>query len=169
MSGLKIGAETQGIYRDKPEGAALSRDEELAALRAEYATLAPEPVDEELRRAREDLEFAKAQKRMGPKVRLGRLRVEPGQIIFRGLTTSEIAQVDAAYREEEEGELLAPLPNPAKGKGALLSRVLSRHAVISPDQATLAEWCELYSMLDRELGSAVTEHNMATRKARQGK
>jgi hypothetical protein len=108
-------------------------------------------------RARELAEDARVtdfQSRAVAPVRIGEVRLEPGQVIFR--------QRDAtAYRQ-----LVATAPGPER---EALAEVEFRAAILYPDAQTLATWEQSFPAIMSDIVSAWHEHTDATRRIRLGK
>lgn len=131
-------------------------DEQISALQAELNGLrTPEPTAAEarLRDLKEDLAFEKAKKKYA-KDNVGRLRVEPGQLVFRQLYKLEIDRQAVA----EEG--------PAT---TMVNEMNIKAALLEPSWEEYQEWCHRYPFLPGEYTTALSGHMRATRREREGK
>lgn len=137
--------------------------EELAALHAADT----DPEDPETRELLEDIAFEKAKNRAAKDVRLGRLRVDPGQIIFRQWSAAEMKAVNDA------GKAAPGRPEMTTAQADLAARIATQKimqaCMKSPSPEVYAQWCVLYPLLEAEYITALNDHNAAYRRARSAK
>jgi hypothetical protein len=123
----------------------------LASMRVEV-----DPEAEEVRRLEEDLAFEEAKKRSAKSVRLGRVLLEPGQVIFRQFSGPEVTSIEAAAKK---GDAAAELQ----------TRIVLRNCIVAPALPTYDEWKIEYPLIDGEVFAAIQQHNSAVRRERAGK
>lgn len=137
-----------------------------ARLRAELAALREkreaEQTDPELRELEEDLAFEKACAAAKPGERIGRARLEPGQIIFRQLSKSMFRRIiDAAKVPPGKSPMTDAQAAEAQ---RIVSEQVARECLISPSWETFDGWLVEYPLAMGAYRDALDEHNDAHRR-----
>jgi hypothetical protein len=142
-----------------------------SALLAELAKIQGPPKDsayeEECRRLEEDIAFARADKAAKPGERIGRKRVEPGQLIFRQMSRAEIQRIAQA------DVTLPGKPEMTLGQAAEARRIATEQVVFdclkAPSREVYEQWRAVWPTLDGAYIEALNEHNDVYRRERSEK
>lgn len=146
----------------KKRDAALKARDAVPCLTTEEATLLAEikAAEEEMARRKaevrereEDARFAEFKAKAVAPVRIGEVRLEPGQAIFR--------QIDLATKRLIESK-------PEAERGPMIEAEF-RASILYPPAADLAKWELEFSGVVADIMLAWGDHNRATRRERLGK
>lgn len=163
-----------GITIEKAGGSTAGRvefDDPKDRLRAELGTLRAKRVikqiDPELQELQEDLDFEKACAAAKDGERIGRVRLEPGQIIFRQVSKSMFRRiVDATEVPHGKPPMTAAQEAEAQ---RIVSEQVARECLISPSWETFEGWLIEYPLATGAYREALDEHNDAHRRDRAAK